>query len=384
MKELYACGFNAHNQLNYGPLQPEAPEDLHSLKKIVTGNDIVVKYIGWSTVLAIDGELTLRGPRFSNSTDSSSIGLDAALIFHGEDALAFIGDHRGVLGLLTSGGQIQATSGHKPQQSILDNGLTSELIIRHITIAGNEKVVICGSRRYSDQDELPFQQDFSPVVLEFPTFQALLDWDPNPLKPSFSPLPLPPDLNKSSIVALVSNFTSFTILTASGNVYTWGDPRHSSLGRIPTSCSPASSPHLVDFLGGIPIRKTVSRGWITAALSYDNDLYLWGGRPGEKHRITDLPDLSRGADDEAEVKLVDIDGGVDIVDVGIGDGHVLVLCEDGRVFAAGRGENGQLGIGVMEFVEEWIEVRLDLIEGSKITGVYCGAWSSFLMVTRMR
>ncbi|KAI9697303.1 MAG: hypothetical protein M1836_004867 [Candelina mexicana] len=394
MKELYACGFNGHNQLRIGPLPLEAPEDLHSFQKIVAGNDIAVKYTGWSTVCKIrnqkrlremlttslgvvDAELILLGPLCSSSLDGSTTSWDAALGLHQKDAIAFFGDHRGILGLLASDGQIQATSGHRPKQLVINNDSKSELKIRHIAIAGNEKVVAYCSQKHSDHA-------LSPTILEFPSFQALLDWKVNLSNPSFSQLLLPPELANVSIVTLLSNFTSFTLLTTSGNVYTWGDPRHFSLGRNPTSSSPATAPHLVDFLGGIPIRKIASGGWITAALSYENDLYLWGGRPGEKHRIKDLPDLPRQGIDEAEVKLVDIDGGVDIVDVGVGDGHVVVLCRDGRVFAVGRGENGQLGVGVRKFEEEWMEIRLDLGERKRVVGVYGGAWSSFLMVEGMR
>ncbi|KAI9777308.1 MAG: hypothetical protein M1835_005266 [Candelina submexicana] len=376
MKELYACGFNGLNQLRIGPLPLEAPEDLHSFQKIVAGNDIAVKYTGWSTVCVIDGELIVRGPLCSSSLNGSTTSWDAALGLHQKDAMAFFGDHRGVLGLLANDGQIQATSGHRPKQLVI-NDSKSELNIRHIAIAGNEKVVACCSQKHSDHD-------LSPTILEFPSFQALLDWKVNPPNPSFSQLLSPPDLANVSIVTLLSNFTSFTLLTNSGNVYTWGDPRHSSLGRNPTSSSAATAPHLVDFLGGIPIRKIASGGWITAALSYDNDLYLWGGRPGEKHRIKDLPDLPRKGNDEAEVKLVDIDGGVDIVDVGVGDGHIVVLCRDGRVFAVGRGESGQLGVGVRKFEEEWMEVRLNLGERKRVVGVYGGAWSSFLLVEETR
>ncbi len=333
------------------------------------------------SIVAIDGKMTLRGPPLSNSLRNSVSESEANLALDKEEEtiVSFFGDHRGILGLLTNDGQIQASSGFRLKQVIIEHGLTIELAIRHIAIAGNEKVVVCSFRKNSDEGQSSDHLDPFPVILEFPSFQALLDWNPHAPNPSFTKLPLPPYLT-SSISTLVSNFTNFTLLAASGDVYTWGDPRHSSLGRIPTPSSSATSPHLVDFLGGIRIRKIASGRWITAALSYDNDLYLWGGRPGEKYRIKSLPDLSRREDDEAEVKLVDIDGGVDVADVGVGDGHVVALCGDGRVFAVGRGENGQLGIGMREFEEDWMEVRLRLEDGKRVTEVSCGAWSSFLMV----
>lgn len=60
------------------------------------------------------------------------------------------------------------------------------------------------------------------------------------------------------------------------------------------------------------------------------------------------------------VKLVEIDGGVDICDVDVGDGHVVVITTSGDVWVAGENSWGQLGLGLGlglgggRFVAEWV------------------------------
>lgn len=165
------------------------------------------------------------------------------------------------------------------------------------------------------------------------------------------------------------------------SIYTWGDARHNHLGRVITPNSLSATPQIVDHLGGIPIKKVSTGGWITAALSTSNDLYLWGGRPGEEHRIKALPDISRRPEDNEEVKLVDIDGGIDVLDVSVGAGHIVALTADGRVWTVGRGHNGQLGYGAKRtYEEDWIEIDLHLEKNKNVEAVYCGPCSSFLLV----
>lgn len=173
-------------------------------------------------------------------------------------------------------------------------------------------------------------------------------------------------------------------MTATGEVLTFGSPLHArSLGREPTAHDPADSPSAIPSLGGIPIDKIASGGWIGAAVSRDRDLYIWGGRAGEERKFKALP-ADHFDDDDETVRLVDIDGGVDVVDVGVGSGHVVALTAEGEVWATGDGECGQLGNGGRRFEEEWIRVRGDW-EGEgkgkgKLVGLGCGVWCSWVVV----
>ena len=154
-----------------------------------------------------------------------------------------------------------------------------------------------------------------------------------------------------------------------------------SLGREPTLSDPADSPGAIPSLGGVPVDKVAVGGWIGAAVSRDRDLYVWGGRTGDEKKIRALPDLS---DDDEPVRLVDIDGGVDIVDVGVGAGHVVALTGEGEVWVAGDGECGQLGTGGRRFEEDWVRIRGDWEGRGKVVGVGCGFWSSWIVVDTTR
>ena len=89
-----------------------------------------------------------------------------------------------------------------------------------------------------------------------------------------------------------------------------------------------------------------------------------------------LPKIS----DDEMVRLVDIDGGVDVVDVGVGSGHILALTAEGEVWAAGDGECGQLGTGDRGFKENWVRVRGQWDGKGKVVGLGCGVWCSWVVV----
>ena len=111
-------------------------------------------------------------------------------------------------------------------------------------------------------------------------------------------------------------------------------------------------------------------------MSEDSDLYIWGGQAGEAKKMNALPRPSDGA----EVVLVDIDGGVDVVDVGVGSGHILALTRDGKVWVTGEGEYGQLGTGTKAFEEDWLQVRGEWEGNGRVVEVDCGVWYSWVLV----
>lgn len=131
----------------------------------------------------------------------------------------------------------------------------------------------------------------------------------------------------------------------------------------------ASQPGLVTDLQSLPtgpITKIASGGYVTAALTAGQDLYLWGAdeflRLGRQPTPLDL-------------------GDVDVRDVAVGDGHVVIATLDGKVLITGKGENGQIGMGEgIEELVEWREVDLNLGSESKILQVAAGPRCSLLLV----
>lgn len=172
---------------------------------------------------------------------------------------------------------------------------------------------------------------------------------------------------------MVAYETGFAALTPDGDVYSWGDERYAAcLGREVSEDMPADQPALVTALQDLPtgpIVKIAAGGYMLAALTSGNDLYLWGGHPGRKAILPDVSD---------EPMPIDIDGR-DVADVAVGDSHLVVLMIDGDIFVIGDNTNGQLGLPAKS-VDTWTRVELDLKDDRRAVGVVAGPKNSFITV----
>ena len=81
------------------------------------------------------------------------------------------------------------------------------------------------------------------------------------------------------------------------------------------------------------------------------------------------------------MKLVDIEG-LDVFDVGVGDGHIIALTGDGGVWVCGVGWEGQLGLGEgRNFEGDWKKVN-ETWEVGKVLGVEASSWGSWVLVEK--
>ncbi len=120
-----------------------------------------------------------------------------------------------------------------------------------------------------------------------------------------------------------------------------------------------------------PISKIAAGGYVLAALTSGRDLYYWGCYPGRPAMLNDVSADPTPA--EVEDK--------DIVDVGVGDLHMIVLTADGQVFVIGDNGNGQIGLGrEVTRATSWTRVEMPLAEHEVVTGVAAGPRSSFILV----
>lgn len=114
-----------------------------------------------------------------------------------------------------------------------------------------------------------------------------------------------------------------------------------------------------------------------AAVSGDGACYLWGaGTPGTDQTIRCLREAGAG-----EVVLVELPGEgegaepLDVVDVAVGDNHVVILAEGNRCFVAG--ECHGLG-GKQNWLDDWTPLN---IGDHSIRSVACGPQSIFLQTS---
>ena len=141
-----------------------------------------------------------------------------------------------------------------------------------------------------------------------------------------------------------------------------------------TSCSPADLPGVILELKDLPtgsITKIAAGGYIAAALTSGNDLYLWGGRPG-------IQPVVEGIGVEPMPIVIE---DKDILDMAVGEAHIVTLTTDGEVYVIGENRNGQLGLGT-ESAKAWAKVNLDLADNQRIAGVAAGPRCSFIIVQK--
>ncbi|KAH8888300.1 RCC1/BLIP-II [Thozetella sp. PMI_491] len=175
------------------------------------------------------------------------------------------------------------------------------------------------------------------------------------------------------LVSLVAYDAGFAALSATGRVWTWGDERYGAcLGREVTDAAPATKPREVTDLRDLPtgpVAKLAACGYLLTAITTGNDMYAWGGHPGRRAIV-------EGVSERPGPVLIDER---DIVDVGVGDSHLIALTVDGQVFVVGDNKNGQLGLAA-ESAPSWTEIKLELGEKQHITGVMAGPKNSFIIV----
>ncbi|KAL2136673.1 hypothetical protein VTI74DRAFT_2405 [Chaetomium olivicolor] len=212
-------------------------------------------------------------------------------------------------------------------------------------------------------------QDDHHILHQYPSIRNLLFTT----SPSLS-FPNIPDITQ-----LVAYDTGFAALSSIGRVFTWGDERYTAcLGREPTEDSPAETPSPVPDLEDLPtgpITKLAAGGYLLAALTAGNDLYCWG----HAGRSTFPPELS---DTPTPVVIDD----KDVVDVTVGEVHMLVLTSEGEVYVIGDNTNGQLGLPGVKSTTTWTRVNLGsvLAKGETVTGVAAGPRNSFLVVKKQQ
>lgn len=200
---------------------------------------------------------------------------------------------------------------------------------------------------------------------------------------------------------LVANATTQTTLNEDGRVYTRSvDLRYPAcLGRPYTG---TSTFELVPYLSETRITKIASGGYMTAAISEDGELFLWGqsnpgtdgdlvvlGRPDHWSNFSMRKETAiwddNAQDEDVKCLNISINGKhATAYDVAIGFGHILVAVRnsDGKhvVFSAGCGSEGQLGLGMtIDFLEEFEEVMA--LRGKPVEELGAAGWFSYV-VTR--
>lgn len=358
---MFAVGLNAHNQISYN-----GGVDVRSFIP-VTGASAHVLFTGWSSTAFVVGNRLIGLGHQEFVVDLPS-----------HDLIDGFGDHNGLRGCLDTSGKLYLFFADQTKQELVCRSAADDSSpqIGHIALAGNGKVAI--TFKQAPNGRLCHMLQFDNIDGFIAWFQDPSDVDIDAARQHF--------MMQGRPAQLIASTATFMVLMERGEVYTWGDPRYQSLGRSIVGdeegdeAVPAEKPGLVDALSGLKITKIASGGWMSAALSEDNALYIWGtGTPGTEQTIK----LLQG-DGVGEVVLVEIpeEAGepLDITDVGMGDNHIAVVVENKRLFVVGDNTDGQLGLSNDQaFFDTWAEVPSNSKASHRVV---CGPKATFVNVSR--
>ena len=406
--DIYAWGFNAFRQL-----AQYTEEDILSPLRIASADNAQILFVSWcETLVLLNKSYRLLGG--TSSCLSSTIGLSET---SSPDVISasFFGAHGGIQGCISGTGQLFFLDMHPLKRPMIDrtSSTTSSKVFQrfgvnpspikltHISIAGNSRVAVS----FCEVSESTPSRTY---ILEFSTVEEFRTWYKS--HPFFDTSgkadPLPPTsssgIRHSFYVIpglssqLVSGATSFSLLTSTGCIYTWGDSRYvRCLGRPIADLSSASIPTQIPYLSETRVEKIASGSWMSGALTNEGELFIWGqGSPSSNGEIAALRTVRGETDNEDEedefVKevCVTIDNlRACVYDFGMGSGHLVVAAEAKNLekvlkralFSAGQGETGQLGLGQnLKFLANLTEVQE--LSMKRVRSMACGGNSSFVVV----
>lgn len=179
-----------------------------------------------------------------------------------------------------------------------------------------------------------------------------------------------------NVVQVVCAASKTLALDSDGVVWSWGTCRNYSLGHVDTksekALEAASRPRRVEALSGIRIVQIAAGETASAALSDEGELFTfgwggswWQGNAGLGHG--DNVTQPRPALVEALATA-----GVKLSQVAVGGRHMLGLTAEGQVYSWGSGEYGRCGNGKRkQLVPEPVELLAT--SGKRFTQVACGA-----------
>lgn len=205
---------------------------------------------------------------------------------------------------------------------------------------------------------------------------------------------------------LQCGFEHALLLSANGDVYSWGNGFRGQLGHDVLRVE--ETPMLIEALAGIKINFIAAGGWHSAAISAFGDLYTWGFNSNGQMGIRMFKQASSGTIKQPKVftlpqivelpECVCLRKKVGVESVGTwedtavectpqrvyaGARHTLLQMSCGALYAAGWNAHAQLGLGrKVEYCDEFEHVECGMMNdesGLKGTRVVCGAWCTVII-----
>ena len=177
-------------------------------------------------------------------------------------------------------------------------------------------------------------------------------------------------LDGVAVTAVAAGDAHSLAVAEDGTVYAWGDNQAGQLG-LPMSTTAEATPQAVGGpLDGVGVTAVAAGSDHSLAVAEDGTVYAWGDNQAGQ--------LGRGTITAAEAKPQAVAGsfdGVAVTAVAAGYRHSLALTGEGRVYAWGCNEFGELGLGVTGSPETLPQAPA-LPDGTVITQIDAGRYHS--------
>ncbi|MEU5871911.1 Ig-like domain repeat protein [Glycomyces sp. NPDC047369] len=170
----------------------------------------------------------------------------------------------------------------------------------------------------------------------------------------------------ASVLALTAPAAAAT----GDEVLTWGRNQYGQLGNGGTNAAGEPVPGPVSLPAGTSVADVGGGYGFSIALTADGKVFAWGQN--------DVGQLGEGSfTDSSDPVQVDLPDGAVVEAIAVGDDHILALTDAGTVLAWGYNEWGQLGDGTT--TERGTPVEVGLPAGTTATAIAAGAGHSLAL-----
>lgn len=187
------------------------------------------------------------------------------------------------------------------------------------------------------------------------------------------PTPVMGLLAGKRIIAVSAGYEFSLALSDQGKLYAWGENAQGQLGEGFTNAR-SSEPVAVTGLDSVVIVAVDAGNDHSLALDDSGKIYAWGYNDGGQVGNGTTVDAS------TPVLISGPWGAKKIIAISAGGFHSLAVAEDGKVYAWGHNNFGQLGTG--DTTDHNAPVQVTALDGMDVVGVEAGFWKSSFAWTR--
>ena len=180
-----------------------------------------------------------------------------------------------------------------------------------------------------------------------------------------------PAINNNEFIAASSNSM---YLDNEGKIWVWGSNYFGELGINSLTPQARYTPQKTLVDSSISFKRVSADQYISMAISNEGKIYSWG--------MNDLGQLGNGNTNSLLVPTpISITGNPEFDEISVGGYHTLVLDTEGNIWSWGKGQYGELGIGVKNTSIYPTPQKIQMNDGIKFKKISAGSGISMALST---